>query len=227
MKKIIALVLVALLTLSLSACGEKKEQVSSTGGDISEVASVNDVASSEVNKTNSVASVESKVESTASNTNSTASKTPSATDEELEQPIKTQSNIDANVAFSVKKGESISQNIDLKGKTITMAITGEGQYNTESFNRTVAIAWDIFRSKYEDGKSDSNAMSKKDKEYVNSLISGNIVCEPASLQDSDNNTNSLGAYYIMPGIRNGADVSKTVNDYKDKITACIKFALNQ
>lgn len=168
MKKIIALVLVTLLTLSLSACGEKKEQVSSTG-------------------------------------------------------------VKKSSAFNRDKNNIGIVEMPLAGKNrdkyptgwLTAVACGSGK------DTRVAIAWDIFRSKYEDGKSDSNAMSKKDKEYVNSLISGNIVCEPASLQDSDNNTNSLGAYYIMPGIRNGADVSKTVNDYKDKITACIKFALNQ
>ena len=89
----------------------------------------------------------------------------------------------------------------------------------------VSIAWDVFRSRYDDPVKDPNAMSEKDKEYTDDMLLGNIACEPASFADTETDSNRVASYRIMPAIRNGADVAKTVADYKDKITACINFAL--
>ncbi len=48
-------------------------------------------------------------------------------------------NITAAVAnLKVKEGKSVTEGLDFKGKTFTMAITEEGQYNTASFKRTIA-----------------------------------------------------------------------------------------
>lgn len=91
----------------------------------------------------------------------------------------------------------------------------------------VSIAWDVFRSKYKDPVKDANAMSDKDKEYTDDMILGNIACEPAAFADTQTESNRIAADNIMPAVRNGADVAKTVADYKDKITACIEFALKQ
>jgi ABC-type glycerol-3-phosphate transport system substrate-binding protein len=89
----------------------------------------------------------------------------------------------------------------------------------------VSVAWDVFRSKYKDPVKDPNAMNAKDKEYTDDMLLGNIACEPASFADTETESNRVAADSIMPAIRNGADVAKTVADYKDKITACINFAL--
>ena len=89
----------------------------------------------------------------------------------------------------------------------------------------VSIAWDVFRSKFKDPVKDPNAMNAKDKEYTDDMLLGNIACEPASFADTETESNKVAAEKIMPAIRSGADVAKTVADYKDKITACITFAL--
>lgn len=89
----------------------------------------------------------------------------------------------------------------------------------------VSIAWDVFRSKHKDQVKDPNAMSEKDKEYTDDMLLGNIACEPGSFANTETESNRIAADKIMPAVRNGADVAKTVADYKDQITDCIKFAL--
>ncbi len=88
----------------------------------------------------------------------------------------------------------------------------------------VSIAWDVFRSKYDDPVQDPNAMSKADKEYTDDMLLGNIACEPASFADTENTTNLIG-YNVTTAIRKGAEVTKTIQDHKDQVTACINFAL--
>ena len=86
----------------------------------------------------------------------------------------------------------------------------------------VAIAWDVFRSRY----STNSDMRVTDQEYTNNLITGNIVFEPAYFANTKTSTLNIASNKIMPAIRNGADVSKTVTDYKDQINNCIKYTLH-
>ena len=89
----------------------------------------------------------------------------------------------------------------------------------------VSVAWDVFRSKYKDPVKDANAMNAKDKEYTDDMLLGDIACEPGNFADSETDTNAIVANNVSPVIRNGADISKTIADYTDKLTNCIKFTL--
>lgn len=90
----------------------------------------------------------------------------------------------------------------------------------------VAIAWDTFRSRYEDPVQDSNAMSKADKAYTDGLMLGDISCEVGQFQTSD-----LSALNLTSGMKGqiikGQDISKSITQIKDQLTACIKATVKE
>ncbi len=90
----------------------------------------------------------------------------------------------------------------------------------------VAIAWNIFRSKYQDpmANQDATAFSKADEKYINDLLVGNIALDIGRFYSSDEDTGVLITTQMDYSIRQGADVAATVASYKDKVQACINFA---
>lgn len=92
----------------------------------------------------------------------------------------------------------------------------------------VAVAWEVFRSKYVDRIQDSNAMSEEDKKYTNSFLLNDIVCEPAQFANSEGKTSLfICDSKMVPDVYKGADVAKSVFDYKSQLTDMIKFTLKQ
>lgn len=91
----------------------------------------------------------------------------------------------------------------------------------------VAIAWEVFRSSYDDPVIDSNAMSAEDQEWTDNMIKGGICCEVGQFANSSTSTIDLTQNDIIPKICDGADVSASVTSIKDQMTACIKFTLNK
>ena len=89
----------------------------------------------------------------------------------------------------------------------------------------VSIAWDTFRSRYQDPVQDSNAMSKADKEYAAELLKGDICCEPGQFQTSENNVLNLVNGQVWFKIVNGDDISKCITQTKDQITTCINTTM--
>lgn len=89
----------------------------------------------------------------------------------------------------------------------------------------VSIAWDTFRSRYQDPVQDSNAMSKTDKEYAAELLKGDICCEPGQFQTSENDVLNLVNAQVWYRIVNGDDVSKCITQTKDQITTCINTTM--
>lgn len=89
----------------------------------------------------------------------------------------------------------------------------------------VSIAWDTFRSRYQDPVQDSNAMSKTDKEYAAELLKGDICCEPGQFQTSENDVLALVNSQVWYRIVNGDDVSKCITQTKDQITTCINTTM--
>ena len=89
----------------------------------------------------------------------------------------------------------------------------------------VSIAWDTFRSRYQDPVQDSNAMSKADKEYAAELLKGDICCEPGQFQTSENNVLNLVNGQVWFRIVNGDDISKCITQTKDQITTCINTTM--
>ncbi len=199
-KKIIALLLVSLMTFSLAACGGDNDSVSSnlsTQQVVSDLETVNskeetadsskeDDTSSLQSETQSVQQESSVVESTQStqtqsqpvqsqvqtpSQNQTASQQTTSQNQTASQqaPSKIQTTISTPATNTTSKvtvtdngvsikpitdlkvtaGESISQGLDLGGKTITMAITEEGQYSTNSFKRCVAAFETAYNCKVE------------------------------------------------------------------------------
>ncbi len=151
-KKLLALLLVFVFVFALAACGEdaikdNKKSSSKTAATSSEETS--EVESSEETDTES----ESNKEESSSKQESTNSVS-SQTNPSNSRVIGTQANADkgtqdrnegrgdnitvATEDLKVTKAKSLVKNLNFKGKTFTMAITGEGQYNTASFKRSVA-----------------------------------------------------------------------------------------
>lgn len=89
----------------------------------------------------------------------------------------------------------------------------------------VSIAWDTFRSRYQDPVQDSNAMSKADKEYAAELLKGDICCEPGQFQTSENDVLNLVNVQVWFRIVNGDDISKCITQTKDQITTCINTTM--
>lgn len=90
-----------------------------------------------------------------------------------------------------------------------------------------ALAWDIFRSAYVDPVQDSNAMSKTDKKYTDSLLEGDICCEVGLFATSDTTTIKLTEQGIIPKVIAGGDISNLVTQAKDKMSACIKATVKK
>ena len=95
----------------------------------------------------------------------------------------------------------------------------------------VAIAWDVFRSKYTDpnSKTDETAFSAEDKKYIDSLLVGDICLDIGRFYSSDTSTedivnNKSGMDFM---IRNGGDITKWVSDCKDQVQACIDYTIKR
>ena len=98
-----------------------------------------------------------------------------------------------------------------------MAITEEPQYNTASFKRTVSAFEKEYNCKVE---LKTLKFSTYNQQVAQAKSTGNF-------SDSERDTNAFVANNVSPVISNGADISKTVADYTDKIENCIKFTLKQ
>jgi len=91
----------------------------------------------------------------------------------------------------------------------------------------VALAWDVFRSGYDDPVKGSNEMSDEDQAFVDGLIKGNICCENGSFGTSTNTTINLTESGIVSKIVNGADVAQCITSTKEQITVCIAQTMKE
>ena len=69
-------------------------------------------------------------------------------------------------------------------------------------------------------------MSKADKAYTDGLMLGDISCEVGQFQTSD-----LSALNLTSGMKGqiikGQDISKSITQIKDQLTACIKATVKE
>ncbi len=161
LKRITALLLVAMFTFTLAACGGDKDATSSTVGNVSDVSDVasadaasQDAASADTKSTDSkqqAAANNSKTQGSqaaANNSKTQAANASRVTQNSSKRPtvsaagqgnLSGKTNITSVAGWiNVKSGKSQTEGLNLKGKTIKMAITEEGQYHTASFKRTIA-----------------------------------------------------------------------------------------
>lgn len=150
-KRISALILVALMTFSLAACDGNSDDVSSVVSDSQVVAEVESEAEKQEQKENEskveTASKEEEKTETKSETTNTSSKTNTVSKLTGVVSGSTGGNkvtvkddgtsIKAITDLKVNEKGSVLDGLDLKGKKITMAITEEGQYSTAAFKRCV------------------------------------------------------------------------------------------
>ena len=147
-KKLLALLLVLVFAFSLAACGEDEtvdsSKVSSTTAtsseeDVSEESSQTDNASSEESQVeDKKESSEDKPTSSVMSSNRVTGGSTVQTPSRPGTPDRGKNIVAAVKGVSVKKGASLVKGLNFKGKTFTMAITGEGQYNTAAYKRCVA-----------------------------------------------------------------------------------------
>jgi len=158
-KKLIALLLVLTFAFSLAACGDSNpEDVSSavqTGTEVtSEVEQLTDGKEEDKEDKKEEDKKEDKEEEEANNSKPNTSKVNSITSTTSRVSGGTQgstgnttggstnasgsANVQQIFKFNVKNGKSLADAYDFKGKTFTMAITNEPQYDTTSFKQCVA-----------------------------------------------------------------------------------------
>ena len=89
----------------------------------------------------------------------------------------------------------------------------------------VAIAWDVFRSSYEDPIVDANAMSKSDTAYIQKTLKGDIACEVGMFNTSGGEEIERYEMTIRRAVAKGEDISSLTQSYKDLINAAIKFTM--
>ena len=89
----------------------------------------------------------------------------------------------------------------------------------------VAVAWDVFRSGYQDPVIDSNALDAEDQAFADGLIKGDICCEIGSFGTSDMTTLTLTEGGVVSKVIRGDDVAKCINEVKDLMTTCINQTL--
>lgn len=158
-KKIVAMLLVLAMVFSFAACGGNDAGTSS-GSASASADVIDDVSGSTASKATKKNKKDKKTTSktTSNATGSTTSdKKNAATQGKVNKTTGTTSmgsnknsskksvTVHAANNVNVKSGASISQNVNIKGKTIVMAVTaGEGQYHTGSFTRTIKA----FEKKY-------------------------------------------------------------------------------
>lgn len=150
-KRLISLLLVAVLVFSFAACSGKKTGSNAAGSDAASlnndsgitVDTVSGDAASGKNNSGTTGSGKQQATSGANNTASgktTASKsTGSKTTTGGKTPTAKGSNIQAANTLKLKSGtKPMEKGLNFKGKTFSIAITEEGQYNTPSFKRMIA-----------------------------------------------------------------------------------------
>ena len=91
----------------------------------------------------------------------------------------------------------------------------------------VAIAWDVFRSTYEDPIVDANAMSKSDTAYIQKTLEGDIACEVGMFSNSSGQSIDSYEADIRSSVSSGGDVSSLTTKYKDMINNAIKFTMKK
>ena len=91
----------------------------------------------------------------------------------------------------------------------------------------VAVAWDVFRSGYQDPVKGDNEMDDEDQAFVDGLLKGDICCEVGCFGTSDMTSISLTESGIVQKIAKGDDVTKCINEVKDQITTCIKQTMKK
>ena len=91
----------------------------------------------------------------------------------------------------------------------------------------VAVAWDVFRSSYQDPVKGDNEMDDEDQAFVDGLLKGEICCEIGCFGTSDMTTLTLTESGVVQKIAKGDDVAKAVNEIKDQMTTCIKQTLKK
>ena len=110
---------------------------------------------------------------------------------------------------------------------LTAVACGKGK------NPLVSIAWDVFRSSYEDPIVDQNQMSRTDQKYCLNFMKGDICCEVGEFFDSADH--DVTSYFTMGNngvsVRskaiNGGDVAEVIASIKDQINAAIKFTMKK
>ena len=177
-KKVLALVLVLLMTFALAACGGDANDVSSDSATTSEVvADVDETESkqdaSEDKKTESEKGKEtgSQKASSTGKTNTSSRDLTTGNGGGATVDKTTNKNITPAVGnIKVKEGKSLTEGLNLKGKTITMAITPEeGQYNSASFKRIIAAFEKEYNCKV---KTKALAFAKYNQLISNALAAG-------------------------------------------------------
>ncbi len=156
LKRVTALLLVMIFAFTLAACGEDKGNTSSGAtnntSDVASVDSTGDNTASTGDASKDTKSTGSKA--TKSGTQTTSGKgttvnansrvvtskggTTTQTSGKGNQSGKKKISRVLQVGFPLRAAKSQASGLNLKGKTIKMAITEEGQYNTASFKRTIA-----------------------------------------------------------------------------------------
>ena len=91
----------------------------------------------------------------------------------------------------------------------------------------VSIAWDVFRSSYDDPIVDANAMSKSDTAYIQATLKGDIACEVGMFSNSSGEQIDRYEGDIRNSVCKGDDVSKLTTKYKDMINNAIKFTMKK
>jgi len=90
----------------------------------------------------------------------------------------------------------------------------------------VALAWEVFRSSYNDPTIDPNAMNATDQAFVDGLLKGGICCEVGNFSTSSDDAVGM-MMKAAQDITNGADISQTITSIKDKMSLCISTTLGK
>ncbi len=253
LKKCLAMLVVLTMVFALAACGgENTTDTSSASGvnaDVESVIGQDETESKADEKDNTSKDEGSKVESTGSETESKTESETASTGLTLSTNSKvggttnnqqgttsngaTNQSTDKNVTaayknLKVKSGKSVTEGLNFGGKTFTMAITEEGQYQTQSFKRTITA----FEKKYNCKiKTVEYSFTEYNKQVYQAISAGNapeICYAHGSMFPGcaiDGLYNDLSKYIVKDDLMDdnnptagGIDLAKTSYFvYKDKM----------
>ena len=89
----------------------------------------------------------------------------------------------------------------------------------------VAVAWDVFRSKYKPSLRGENEMNEVDQAFADKLISSNICFEVGNFGTSGTTTLSLSDSAVQK-IITGHDVAQCIYEIKNRMITCINESSN-